>query len=91
MMKRLLAIALIVFLPVLLFLNVWQAFHYNNLVRQIGELEQKQFAVVEENKKAIAWIEVLKSPTRIQELARTTLGLKPPAREDILVIRFPEK
>lgn len=75
-MRRYIALACIIVLPIALFLNVWQSFRYESLEREVTELEQTQRDMVEENKRLIAGIAVLRSPKRIRSLAETELDLE---------------
>lgn len=74
-MRRHVIVLLIILVPVLLFVNVFQAFRHGQLERRIAQLEREQLALIEENKRAILAISVLTSPRRIGELAEETLGL----------------
>ena len=75
-MKRSIVALMIVLVPVLLFANVMQAYRYGRLERRVVELEQEQFALIEQNKRAILAISVLTSPRRIGELAQDSLELE---------------
>lgn len=75
-MKKLILIVLVVFVPVLLFMNVWQSFRYWEVEREIQELEQVQIEVFQKNKLAVAGIGYLHSPFMIDEVARDSLGLE---------------
>lgn len=81
-MRRYILLACIIVLPIALFLNVWQSFRYETLERDVAQLEEKQRDMIEENKRLIAGIAVLRSPARIRSLAETELELEPgfPAR-----------
>jgi hypothetical protein len=72
----------------LFFLNTWQGFHYQELEREIGGLEQEQKNWLEKNKKVIAALAVLSSPERIKTLAVDSLGLKPLQAEDLIKIEL---
>ncbi len=61
--------------PVLLFANTWQAYRYNRLSRAISAVYDEQHELVERNKRHLAGIAALRSPARIDELARNELGL----------------
>lgn len=85
-MKRKLILLIIVSVPALLYLNVWQAFRYRSVETEIELLEVKQQEWIEENKKAIIAIEVLGAPSRINGLASEIDGLTLP--ETTAVIRI---
>lgn len=74
-MKRILMIGILLSIPTLLFLNVWQGFRYWEMERGIARLQDEQQQMFEENKLMIVNIAVASSPTRIAELAEE-LGLK---------------
>ena len=75
-MRRYIAFACVIILPVALFFNVWQSFQYEMLEQEVSELEEKQREIVEENKRLIAGIAVLRSPARIQAVAEEELELE---------------
>ncbi|MBN2509651.1 MAG: septum formation initiator family protein [Spirochaetales bacterium] len=87
-MKRLLLIVPVVFVPVLLFLNVWQSFRYWEVEREIQELEQVQIELFQENKLAAAGIGYLHSPFMIDEVARESLGLKKSVPGQVIHVRI---
>jgi hypothetical protein len=60
----------------LFFLNTWQGFRFQDQERVVRRLEQEQRDWVEENKKVVAAMAVLSSPTRLEPLAETRLGLQ---------------
>lgn len=75
-MKRSLVVLLVISVPVLLFANVFQAYRYGRLEREIRELEVEQLELIEENRRAILAISVLTSPARVGELATESLNLE---------------
>ncbi len=70
----------------LFFLNSWQGFRYQELKRDVEELEAEQQEWLEKNKKAIAALAVLSSPERVKDLAENELGLRPIESSDILKV-----
>jgi cell division protein FtsL len=88
-MKRIIVVSGIVFVSLLFFADVWQSYQCVELSRRITELEHSQFNKIEENKRAIAGLTMLRSPARIESIARDSLGLKRLNREDVLVIKLP--
>ncbi|MFP4441678.1 MAG: septum formation initiator family protein [Spirochaetia bacterium] len=82
--------SLLLIVPVLLFLNGWQAYRYYALEKEIDELEQVQNQLFEENKKAIAAISVLNSPARIAEIARE-LDMEKAELDRIIRVVFQER
>ncbi|MFO8064367.1 MAG: cell division protein FtsL [Spirochaetota bacterium] len=75
-MRRYIAYACVIVLPVALFFNVWQSFRYEMLDQDVSQLEEEQREIVEENKRLIAGIAVLRSPARIQAVAEEELELE---------------
>jgi cell division protein FtsL len=81
---RRLALLLVVAIPVLLFVNAFQAYRYSQLEREIDRLQVEQQILIEENKRAILALSVLSSPRRIGPLAEEELGLERIENEDII-------
>lgn len=67
----------------LLLLNVWQSYRFELLDRRVDTLHADQERIVEENKRTIADITALLSPTRIRRLAVEELGMRPARAEEI--------
>ena len=70
-------IVVLILLPVLLFANVWQGYRFVQLSRDVARLEARQRQAIEENKRLIATIAVLRSPERIREVAEEYLEASP--------------
>lgn len=83
-MSRRIVLLLIVAVPVLLFVNVFQAYRYSQIEQEIDRLQNEQRALIEENKRAILAISVLSSPQRIGPLAENELGLNRVDGSDIV-------
>src|SRR6056297_43627 len=75
-MKKLVLIVMAVSVPMMFFLSVHQVYRYQQLEREITQLQAKQTELFEINKRKIAKIAILSSPKRIAEVARTSLDLK---------------
>ncbi|TVR03445.1 MAG: cell division protein FtsL [Spirochaetaceae bacterium] len=75
-MNRLVVLAIALSIPLLLLLNSWQAYRYEALTRETVRLERHQHDVIEEQKRAIATLSVLRSPSRVRDIARNQLDLK---------------
>lgn len=88
-MRRSVFLALVVLVPVLLFMNVLQAYRHSRLEREIVALERQQATLIEENKRVILAISVLTSPARVGELATEELGLVRVTPADIITIDPP--
>jgi cell division protein FtsL len=67
----------------LLLLNVWQSYRYEMLDREVALLEDTQEGIVEANKRTIADITSLLSPTRIRQMATEELGMRRVPAEEI--------
>ncbi len=67
----------------LLLLNVWQSYKYEMLDREVALLEDTQEGIVEANKRTIADITALLSPTRIRQMATEELGMRRVPAEEI--------
>jgi len=72
------------------FLNTWQGHRYQAQERELRGLEQEQRDWVEENKKIVAAMAILSSPTRLQGLAESRLGLRRLAPEREMKLRLGE-
>ncbi len=75
-MKRLLVFLLILIIPLLLFVSVWQSYRYDRLSGEVADLEQTQKEIFEKNKNIVMGIEFLKSPFRIDKIADEELELE---------------
>ena len=75
-MKNLVVVIIIISIPVLSFVNVWQGYCEWRLKEEISLLEDEQVKWFEENKLMIAKIAVANSPNRIDSLAKDQLNLK---------------
>jgi len=73
-MKKILALALTLVVPAVLFLNAWQGYRYFSLSHEVSTLESRQQDLVEKNMGVIAQIAFEQSPARVQEKA-LRLGL----------------
>jgi cell division protein FtsL len=88
-MKKSLLFFLIVMLPALLFANVYQAYRYSRLEREVALLEMRQHDLIERNKRAILAISVLTSPDRIGPLAMNELELERLDPRDLILLDTP--
>ena len=66
---RAVLVILISTIPAFLFLNAWQVFRYEMMGAEVEALEIQQREWLESNKSVIIGIEVLSSPSRIDDLA----------------------
>jgi cell division protein FtsL len=86
-MRRKVVCVILLIVPVLLFINGWQAYRYYDLKKNIEELERVQYELFEDNKKAIAAIAVLNSPARIAKIAEE-LGMEKAEVDRIIRVVF---
>jgi cell division protein FtsL len=89
-MKKILFI-LVFTIPVLLFLNAWQVYRHDQVKDTVSGLEEQQREWLERNKRMIAGIAVLRSPTRIEQLAKEELKLEKIDSGRLLRINFTAK
>lgn len=75
-MKRKWLLVLVCTIPIFIFANVYQVYRYKTVKMEIGILEAEQQDLLENNKRILAGIGVLKSPGRIDKLAEEELGLR---------------
>ncbi|MDR3276242.1 MAG: septum formation initiator family protein [Treponema sp.] len=87
-MRRVTLYGIILTIPLLLGLLVWQSVRYDTLVEETARLETEQESWVEGNKRLIAGIAVLSSAERIEYIAREELGLIKKRPEEVLQIRI---
>jgi len=86
--KYLLLYFIVLTIPLLLGLLIWQANRYQNLSRELVRLEQSQKEWIESNKKLIAGISEYSSPERIDRVARNQLDLQKIPPEYYMQVRI---
>jgi cell division protein FtsL len=75
-------------LPLALGAAAWQSTRFASLQKDVNKLDEQQEEWVESNKRIITDIAVLSSSARIEEVAKTNLGLDKKRPEDVLQIRI---
>lgn len=90
MEHKILFVFIAVLVPLMLFVNAWQAYRYQQEEKAVRYYEECQQELLEKNKKIVARISVLSSPERIEKLAKEELGLRQYKAEDILRIKKDE-
>ena len=90
-MRQRVVVVLVALVPVLLFANVFQAFRYSQLDREVTRMEQEQRDLLEENKRIILAIALLSSPSRIGALADSELDLERIDTSDITRMIVPSR
>ena len=89
-MKKLLYSLLLGSVPLLLMLQVLQAYRYISATEEIAHLQRLQEDGVETNRRLVAGIAVFDSPERVYGVASESLGLEPAEPERVMQVRFPE-
>ena len=67
-MKRAALFLMICSVPALLFLNAWQVFQFQARLGEVRQLESSQRDLIDQNRRALIGIEILSSPSRIEEI-----------------------
>jgi len=80
----------VISIPLLLGLIVWQSNRYQNLYREIKRIEQTQAEWVESNKRLIADIAEYSASQRIEHIAQNQLGLRKIRPENLLQVKIVE-
>ena len=73
-------------IPLFLLGAVWQGERYAALQAEVERLTETQEKVIEENRRLIAEITVLSSSARIENIAKTSLGLEKKAPEEVIEV-----
>ena len=73
--KKFFLIVIVLVIPFLLIIQVWQVNRYNQLKDEVRALEKKQEEWIEKNKQVLTEIAALRSPERLEKLAREDMGL----------------
>ena len=81
-------VALALVIPLALMLNVWQGYRFQELRRETVGMEAQQREWLEQNKRAIAAIEVYLSPARLADLAQNQLDLVRLTPESLETVRL---
>jgi len=83
--SRLIVVALLFMVALLLY--VWVRISITNVDYRIaGEMHRRE-ALLEENRKLKIEIATLKSPSRIESIARAKLGMRYPERDQVIFLR----
>lgn len=89
-MKRLLRVLAVVSIPVLLMLQVWQAYRFQRARDTVALLEDEQREELEKNRRLRAGIAVYSAPARIARIAADRLGLRRPEPDEVIHVVLPE-
>lgn len=90
-MRKVLLTLILASVPMLLMLQVVQAYRYVIASEEISGLEILQEERLEENRRLVAGIAVFDSPERVYGVASETLNLEPADPEKVLQVRFPDE
>lgn len=86
MVKKICLYMMVLSIPLFLMGAVWQGDRYAALRAEVDWLTERQEMVIEENRRLIAEITVLSSSARIENIARTSLGLEKKAPEEVIEV-----
>ena len=75
-------------IPALLILDNYQTKRYQNIEREVTELEKKQSELVEQNKQLITDISVLSSSDRIEKIAENELDMHKAESDEIVRVEM---
>ncbi len=87
-MRKALLLFILITVPFSAFMVVNQVFVNEQIQREIGTLIEKQQSLFEKNKRMVANIAILRSPARIDELAKNDLNLKQITDDRIIHIKI---
>ncbi len=87
-MKKIIAIVLTLFIPLLLFLVVLQSSRYYTVEREMKDYDGEQMKIIEENKRKISGISILSKPERIEKIATEELKMRKALSPEILRIEI---
>ncbi len=79
---------MLITLPLSAFMTVQQVFRNEQIQKQVQAVTQKQRSLFEKNKQMLTNIAILRSPGRIDELAKNTLHLKQLTDREMTFIRI---
>ena len=74
---------LVAFMAILSLFYIWSRVQIVQVGYEINSLSHRQQVLMEENKKLIVEVSTLKSPQRLETIARETLGMQAPKPEQI--------
>ena len=80
----------VVSIPVLLMLQVWQAYRFQRARDAVALLEIEQREELEKNRRLRAGIAVYSAPARIARIAADRLGLRRPDPDEVTHVTLPE-
>jgi len=87
-MKRLVIVASLFLVPMGLFIAAWQAFNYYQIQSEVSRLEGRQQDLIEENKRLVAEYSTQTAAGRIEDRARTELGMDWPRQDQLINLKI---
>ncbi|OQY34562.1 MAG: hypothetical protein B6241_04640 [Spirochaetaceae bacterium 4572_59] len=91
MFRQVLYYAAILLFPVLLCLNVWQSYRFQQVEEKLVQLQEQQIDLLERNKRTLAALAVYSSPSRVGALVNESMDLKKVDSSDVIHITRPGK
>jgi cell division protein FtsL len=86
MAKKIVLYVVVLSIPLFLLGAVWQSERHAALWSEVDRLAESQEKVMEENRRLIAEITVLSSSARIENIAKTSLGLEKKLPEEVIEV-----
>jgi cell division protein FtsL len=86
MVKKIVLYVAVLSIPLFLLGAAWQGERYAALRAEVYRLSENQEKVIEENRRLIAEITVLSSSARIENIAKTSLGLEKKVPEQVIEV-----
>lgn len=91
MMRKTLILLAVISIPAILALSSWQSSRFDQLSREIAQLEKEQRTLLGKNKQLITEIAVYSSVQRIEERAKTTLNMSRIPSSAIVQVQIQKK
>jgi|LSQX01.2.fsa_nt_gb cell division protein FtsL len=90
-MRKTLILLAVISIPAILALSSWQSSRFDQLSREIAQLEKEQRTLLGKNKQLITEIAVYSSVQRIEERAKTTLNMSRIPSSAIVQVQIQKK
>ena len=87
-MKRVVLFASLFLIPLGLFLAAWQSFGYYQIRQEVLELERRQQALVDDNRRLVAENAFASSPGIIERRAVRELAMTWPSQDQIISLKI---
>lgn len=89
--KTVLMIVMAFSIPAFFALEAVQSYRFTKLENEIQDIEEKQYATIEENKKLISELGLLASSSRIEKIAIEELGMHQATSDEIIRVQMGSK